>query len=96
MDSCHEEGTITMFSVFKSDDGRQCQQNAVALQTHQKELEDHGIVVSNPRKQSDGRLHPAVCDAPEGMRNVFDIAVTDLKAAVKLGFSLLVEDEVVE
>ena len=96
IDSCSEQSAITVFSVFKSDDGQQCQENAVALETHQKELEDHGIVVSRPRKQSDGKFYPSVCGAPEGMRNVFDIAVKDLEAAVKLGFSLLVDDEVAE
>lgn len=79
-------------SVFKSDQSLQCQENSgVALETHQLELENKGIIVSNARKQADGQPHTAVCDAATGMRNVFDVALKDIEQAIALGFSVLSE-----
>lgn len=90
--ACQDDLSALSVSVFKSDASLQCQENSgVAIDMHQKELENKGIVVSNARKQADGLMHAAVCDSATGLRNVFDIAVTDLDEALALGFSVLVE-----
>lgn len=49
-------------------------------------LADAGIPVLSTRCGSDGRMHPAVCGAPDGRVGLFEIAADKVDAAAALGF----------
>ena len=56
------------------------------------ELAGAGIEVFSRRKGYDGREGIAVCGAPTGQINIYEIASSDLSAALRLGFKQLPEN----
>jgi hypothetical protein len=71
--------------VGKSDGGLQCENNGISITTMQSQLV--GIGVYSASKQNDGLIRITLCGASAGNLNVYEIAATDLTAAIALGFS---------
>ncbi len=70
--------------VAKPDGGLQCENNGVALADMQTEL--GGITVYSASKENDGVIRVTLCGVNSGNLNVYEIAATDLTAAIALGF----------
>ena len=76
--------------VFKSDGSKQCESDSgVDLATMSKELITVGIKVYSQKKGHDGREGIALCGAPTGQINIYEIVSDDLAQAVKKGFEKL-------
>ena len=76
--------------VFKLDGTMHCDPYAgVSLDSMALELGGAGIKVFSRRKGYDGREGIAVCGAPTGQINIFEIAFSDLAPALSLGFKQL-------
>ena len=71
--------------VAKSDGGLQCENNGITLTDMQQQLGDIGIYAAI--KENDGLMRIAVCGADAGIFNVYEIAATDLKRVLALGFT---------
>jgi hypothetical protein len=77
----------TLF-VFKPDGTIQCDKSpGVALDSMEQELRSVDIKVFSSRKGYDGREGIAVCGAPTGQINVYEIASSDVSEALGLGFN---------
>ena len=87
-----EPPTSTLF-VFKLDGTNHCEDaKGVSLASMDQELMTAGIKVFSRRKGYDGREGIAVCGAPTGQINVYEIASSDVHAAQGLGFRKLPEN----
>ena len=72
--------------VFKLDGTVHCENSkGITLDSMEQKLTSAGIPVFSSRKGYDGREGIAVCDAPTGQINIYEIAYTDLPVALKLG-----------
>ncbi len=79
----------TLF-VYKPDGTIQCDKfQGVALDTMEQELTSADIKVFSRRKGYDGREGIALCGAPTGQINVYEIASSDVSEAVRIGFKQL-------
>ena len=90
--SIHSTGTpsVQTLFVFKLDGTKHCESYAgVSLDSMALELAGAGIEVFSRRKGYDGREGIAVCGAPTGQINIYEIAPSDLSAALSLGFKQL-------
>lgn len=88
----HAGGTSTANTlfVFKPDGTLQCGKSpGVALDSMAQELRSVGIKVFSSRKGYDGREGIALCGAPTGQINVYEIASSDVSEALGLGFKQL-------
>ena len=82
----------TLF-VFKPDGTIQCDESpGVALDSMEQELRSVSIKVFSSRKGYDGREGIALCGAPTGQINVYEIAASDATEALRLGFKQLPEN----
>jgi len=82
----------TLF-VFKPDGTIHCDNSqGVALYTMEQELRSDDIRVFSSRKGYDGREGIAICGAPTGQINVYEIASSDVSEALSLGFKQLPEN----
>ena len=91
----HSAGTpsVRTLFVFKLDGTKHCEPYAgVSLDSMALELGGAGIEVFSRRKGYDGREGIAVCGAPTGQINIYEIASSDLSAALRLGFKQLPEN----
>lgn len=81
--------TRTLF-VYKLDGTMHCEHAmGVSLDSMEHELTTAGIKVFSRRKSYDGREGVAVCGAPTGQINVYEIASSDVPTALSLGFKQL-------
>jgi hypothetical protein len=79
----------TLF-VFRPDGTLQCDTSAgVALDSMEQELKSVGVKVLSSRKAYDGREGIALCGAPTGQINVYEIKPSDVSEAFGLGFKQL-------
>ena len=84
--------TRTLF-VFKLDGTNHCEDaKGVSLDSMEQELTTAEIKVFSRRKGYDGREGIAVCGSPTGQINVYEIASSDVSAALGLGFRQLPEN----
>lgn len=93
--SSHSADTPSVGTVFvyKLDGTKHCEPYAgVDVKTMALELTDSGIAVSSGRKGHDGREGIALCGAPTGQINIYEIAPSDLSAARRKGFQQLPEN----
>ena len=97
--SVHSENTPhpnTIF-VFKLDGAMHCEPDArVSVDSMAGELTSAGIEVFSRRNGYDGREGVAVCGAPTGQINIYEIASSDLSAALRLGFKQLPQNLIVD
>jgi len=71
--------------VYKADGSKQCDQGKkIDLNAMKKELQK--IEVFSAENKHDGMMRIQVCGAPTGYNNVYEINLSDLEAALKLGF----------
>jgi hypothetical protein len=81
----------TLF-VFKLDGTKHCEPHSgIDLNSMALELAGAGIEIFSKRKGYDGREGIAVCGAPTGQINIYEIAASDLASALSLGFKQLRE-----
>ena len=88
----HSDGNPSMRTifVFKLDGTNHCELFAgVDLDSMKLELTTAGIKVSSRKKSYEGREGIAICGAPTGQINIYEIAFSDLSAALSLGFKQL-------
>jgi len=79
--------SVRSIFVFKLDGTNHCEPYAgVNLDSMELELTAAGIKVFSRRKGYDGREGIAICGAPTGQINIYEIASSDLSAALSLGF----------
>jgi hypothetical protein len=89
-----DESTV---QVFKYDGTLQCGMGGeISLEEMSKELEAKGIEVEASRKGTDGLVHISVCGSSTGAINVYVIDRGALPAAQRLGYRLLVTQEMTE
>jgi hypothetical protein len=82
----------TLF-VFRHDGTIQCDKSpGVALDSMEQELRSAGIKVLSSRKGYDGREGIALCGAPTGQINIYEILSSDVSEALRLGFEKLPEN----
>lgn len=75
--------------VYKYDGSVQCQAAADNMAAMGKGLIDHGIKIIRSCKGNDGLIRPALCGAPTGNINIYEIPATSLQQAIELGFVVL-------
>lgn len=81
------------FFVFKPDGTLQCDKSpGVSLHSMEQELRSARIKVFSSRKGYDGREGIALCGAPTGQINVYEITSSDVPEALGLGFKQLPAD----
>ena len=86
----------TLF-VFRPDGTIQCDKSpGVALDTMEQELRSAGIKVFSSRKGYDGREGIALCGAPTGQINIYEIVSSDVSEALRLGFKQLPENWIIK
>ena len=79
--------------VFKLDGTVHCENSkGITLDSMEQKLTSTDIRVFSRRKGYDGREGIAVCGAPTGQINTYEIASSDLSIALKLGFRPLPEN----
>ena len=79
--------------VFKLDGTVHCENSkGITLDSMEQKLTSAGIRVFSRRKGYDGREGIAVCGAPTGQVNIYEIASSDLSIALKLGFKPIPEN----
>ena len=79
--------------VFKHDGTIQCDKfSGVTLDSMEQELSSAGIKVFSSRKGYDGREGIALCGAPTGQINIYEILSSDVSEALRLGFKQLPEN----
>ncbi len=79
--------------VFKLDGTVHCENSiGISLDSMEQKLTSAGIKVFSRRKGYDGREGIAVCGAPTGQVNIYEIASSDLSEALKFGFRPLPEN----
>lgn len=78
--------------VFKSRGSVQCGVDGLPPELMQKELQQAGITVQRMACGSDGRMRIAMCNAPDGRLNIFEIPATSQAAAEALGYAVLPPD----
>ena len=79
--------------VFKLDGTVHCENSiGVSLDSMEQKLTSAGIKVFSRRKGYDGREGIAVCGAPTGQINIYEIASSDLTVSLKFGFRQLPEN----
>lgn len=84
--------TNTLF-VFRPDGTIQCgKSSGVTLDSMEQELRSAGIKVFSSRKGYDGREGIALCGAPTGQINIYEILSSDVSEALRLGFKKLPEN----
>ena len=91
----HSDGnpSVRTIFVFKLDGTNHCEPCAgLDLDSMELELQAAGIEVFSRRKGYDGREGIAICGAPTGQINIYEIASGDLSAALSLGFKQLFEN----
>ena len=77
--------------VYKPDGSKQCESNGkIDLNIMKKELGN--IVIFSEANKHDGMMRPQVCGAPTGYNNVYEIKLSDLETAAKLGFKKWLRD----
>ena len=82
--------TASTLFVYKPDGTIQCDKfQGVALDSMKRELTSADIKVFSMRKGYDGREGIALCSAPTGQINVYEIASSDVSEALRLGFKQL-------
>ncbi|MBW2251704.1 MAG: hypothetical protein JRF60_14025 [Deltaproteobacteria bacterium] len=79
--------------VFKLDGTVHCENSkGITLDSMEQKLTSAGIKVFSRRKGYDGREGIALCGAPTGQVNIYEIASSDLSIALKLGFKPIPEN----
>jgi hypothetical protein len=87
---CGSDGTIEpSVKVFKSRGSIQCTGGGTAPEVMKNELITAGIDVRSFSCGIDGLAYPAVCGAPDGAINIFDIPQSMIAQAQSLGFASL-------
>lgn len=82
-----------MLFVYKLDGTKHCEPHAgVSLDSMALEFTDAGIEVFSSRKGHDGREGIALCGAPTGQINIYEILSADLTSALSMGFKQLPEN----
>lgn len=74
-------------SVYKYFGSKQCSGGGVTLATMMRQLSDAGVPVMNVSCGTDGRMYPAMCDAPDGRIGILEVPEGKVSAAVRLGFA---------
>ena len=76
--------------VFKLDGSKHCEPyTGVDLDSMELRLTAAGIKVFSRQRGYDGREGIAICGAPTGQINIYEIAYSDLSAALSLSFKQL-------
>ena len=87
---CGNDGAIEpSVKVFKSQGSMQCTGGAIDPEVMKNELITAGIDVRSFSCGIDGLVHPALCGAPDGAINIFDIPQSMITQAQSLGFASL-------
>jgi len=87
---CGSDGIIEpSVRVFKSRGSLQCMGGGTAPEVMKNELIAAGIEVRSFSCGMDGLAYPAVCGAPDGAINIFDIPQDKITEAQSLGFGSL-------
>lgn len=76
-------------SVYKYVGSKQCSGGGVPLATMMRQLSDAGVAVMNVSCGTDGRMYPAMCDAPDGRIGILEVPEGKLTAAAASGFAPL-------
>ena len=84
---------VSTLFVFKHDGTIQCDKSpGLALDSMEQELRSAGIKVLSSLKGFDGREGIALCGAPTGQINIYEILSSDVSEALRLGFKQLSEN----
>ncbi len=84
-----DEAIDPSIKVFKSRGSIQCTGGGIAPEVMKNELITAGIDVRSFSCGIDGLAYPAVCGAPDGVINIFDIPQGKIAQAQSLGFASL-------
>lgn len=87
--ACTAAPAAPAIKVFKSRGSVQCGADGQSPELMQKELRQAGITVQRLACGSDGRMRIAMCNAPDGRLNIFEIPATSQTAAEALGYAVL-------
>ena len=91
----HAGGTPSAGTVFifEPDGTLHCENSTgITLDHMEQRLASYGIKIFSRRKGYDGREGIAVCGAPTGQINIYEISFSDLAKALELGFRQLSEN----
>jgi hypothetical protein len=72
--------------VYKYEGSIQCRPGGTTMKDMEATLVGNGIKVRMSCKGHDGLLRPAVCGAPTGNINIYEIDASQLQKAINLGF----------
>lgn len=81
----HTPGT----AVYKDMGSRQCSGGGISLAVLIRQLSDAGVPVTTASCGSDGRMYPAMCDAPDGRIGIMEVPEAKVTDAIALGFAPL-------
>lgn len=90
LSACAEMGHVAQapgISIYKYVGSKQCSGGGVPLASMMRQLSDAGIAVMNVSCGTDGRMYPAMCDAPDGRIGILEVPEGKVSAAVRLGFA---------
>jgi hypothetical protein len=82
-------GPAAQLSVYKPIGSRQCEGGGTTPESMARELATAGVKVIAATCGSDGRMHAAMCGAPDGRLAIFEIDAEHAAAAAKAGFQPL-------
>ena len=87
---CGGDGSVeASVKVFKSRGSLQCTGGGTAPEVMKNELIMAGIDVTSVSCGFDGLAHPALCGAPDGAINIFEIPESKVAQSQSLGFASL-------
>lgn len=77
---------VSYVEIFMYQGSRQCENNGIALNDMQKQLQMAGVPVTNSSCGTDGRMYASVCGGADGKINIFTIPSNALNNALAQGF----------
>ena len=80
--------------VYKYEGSIQCRPGGTTMKDMEATLVGNGIKVRMSCKGHDGLLRPAVCGAPTGNINIYEIDAGQLQRAIDLGFFEFSEQQI--
>lgn len=92
LSACADMGQVAQapgVSIYKYVGSKQCSGGGVSLATMMRQLSDAGVPVMNVSCGTDGRIYPAMCEAPDGRINILEVPEGKVPAAAALGFAPL-------
>lgn len=76
-------------AVYKYVGSKQCSGGGVPLASMMRQLSEAGVPVMNVSCGTDGRMYPAMCEAPDGHINILEVPEDKVAATKALGFAPL-------